>query len=70
MTLEQLASWLEEEGHAGCAEDLLCAEPASRPRKARDIADHCEEDPVYNDDQARALPGALREWAAEQEVSA
>jgi len=70
MTLDQVASWLEDDGHSGCASDLLCAAPADRPRLAREIADHCAADLVYDDDQGRALPGALREWADAQEVSA
>jgi hypothetical protein len=68
MTIHQLAMWLEDDGHAGCASDLMCAAPADRPRAAREVAGHCEADPVYDDGEARALPGELRAWAAEQEA--
>jgi hypothetical protein len=65
--LDQLVRWLEDDAHAGCAEDLMCAAPEDRPRMAREIADHCERDRRYDDGMARALPGELRAWADEQE---
>ena len=66
-TLAQLATWLEEDAHAGCAEDLRTAAPEDLPRIAREVAGHCESDRRYNDDAAAALPGLLREWADEQD---
>lgn len=69
-TVEQMAGWLEDDGHAGCAQELLCASPADRPRVARDVAVHCEQDMRYDDGLARALPGVLREWADGQETAA
>jgi len=67
-TIEQLAGWLEEDGHAGCAEDLVCAEPGHRPAAARKAADCMEQDPDgYHDGHYLALIGELREWAADQE---
>jgi hypothetical protein len=62
MKLEDLCKWLEDDGHAGCAEDLLCAKEEDRPHLAHQIADHVEED-HYDDDEGRALAPALREWA-------
>jgi hypothetical protein len=66
-TIQQLAAWLEEDGHAGCAEDLMCAQPEDRPAAARRAADCMEKDPDgYHDGHYLALIGELREWAAEQ----
>jgi len=67
-TLEQMQNFLEEDGHAGCAEDLVCASPEDRPAVARRIAEHYETDPEpYNDDYSAAMPGELRTWADELE---
>lgn len=70
-TVEQLAAWLEEDGHAGCAEDLVCAvqyHPDTAPAVARRIAGCYESDPEpYNDEFSEAMPGELREWADQQE---
>jgi hypothetical protein len=64
-TVEQLARWLEEDGHSGCASDLLTARPEDRLRVARAAADCAENDlDAYGDDIARHLPDQLREWAA------
>jgi hypothetical protein len=67
-TIQQLAAWLEEDGHAGCAEDLMCAVPHRQPAAARKAADCMEQDPDgYRDGHYMALIGELREWAAGQE---
>jgi hypothetical protein len=67
-TAKQLAGWLDEDSHPGCAEDLLCATPEDRPAAARKAADCMEHDPDgYNDGHYLALIGELREWAAGQE---
>jgi hypothetical protein len=70
-TVEQLASSLEEDGHAACAEDLVCAvryRPDTAPAVARRIAECYESDPEpYNDAFSEAMPGELRKWADEQE---
>ncbi len=67
-TIQQLAAWLEEDGHAGCAEDLMCAKPEDRPAVAGKAADCMEKDPDgYHDGHYLALIGELREWAAGQE---
>lgn len=68
VTLEQVALWLEEDGHSGCAEDLRLAAPADRARVARECADHCETDPYFDDGHAQALPGQIREWADELDL--
>jgi hypothetical protein len=67
ITRELLAEWLEDDGHAGCAEDLLCASVQDAPRVAREVADHCVTDPYYDDTQARDLPVELRAWADQLE---
>jgi hypothetical protein len=67
VTVEQLARWLEEDGHPGCAEDLACAKPEDRPAVARKAADCMEQDPDgYNDGHYLGLIGQLREWADQQ----
>lgn len=67
-TIEQLAEWLEEDGHPGCAGELLTCEPEHQAQAARSAADCAENDPDrYDDGFARALPGELREWAANQD---
>ncbi len=65
--LSELVRWLEEDGHAGCAADLEAAAPGRRAEEARRIAEHVEEEAHYDDSRGRALPVALRDWAAAQE---
>jgi hypothetical protein len=70
-TVEQLAAWMEEDGHAGCAENLLCAvayRPDTSPAVARQAAECYENDPEpYNDGFSEVMPGELRKWADQQE---
>lgn len=68
VTAEQLARWLEEDGHAGCASDLLCAERRLQPEVAREAANCMEASPdAYHDGLYTGLITQLREWANEQE---
>ena len=72
ITFDQAVRWLEEDGHAGCASDLLSATETDRPHAAREAAECAENDPDgYADDAARHLPAQLREWAdmAERELA-
>lgn len=71
--LAGVARWLEDAGHAGCAEDLAIAErdsPAAVPGLARDIADCVARDewPVPGtEDELPFLIEELRALAAERE---
>lgn len=67
MMLNEVLKWLEEDGYADCARELLAAKPEEMAAKAREIAGRCEANPKFADMQGRALPGALRTWAEERE---
>jgi hypothetical protein len=71
-TPEQLAKFMEEDGHAGCAQDFLIAVDRKTVQEqveiAYEIADCYEGDPDgYDDDFAIPMPAILREWADSQE---
>ena len=62
-TVEQLAKFMEEDGHGGCADDFR-KEPT--PEVAYLIAE-CYEHDDYMDPFAVPMPAILREWADSQE---
>lgn len=70
-SLDQLATWLEETGHSGCAGDLITTvrdNPADAPGIARACANHVASDtPASLYGEAEYLPAELRAWADAQE---
>jgi hypothetical protein len=70
-TLPRLITWLEETGHAGCAQDLMTTSrdhPWMVPDVAYHVAQHVEDDtPASLYGEAQYLPAELRAWADEQD---
>lgn len=63
-TRDDLVRFLEEDGHAGCAEELACAETLEEQRtRARLCAAHVEASPLYRDALEAGLPLLLRQFA-------
>lgn len=66
----EMAAWLRDTGHGGCADDLIAAAPADVAAVAYSIAEHVEENcGAPQDPQTEGLPDRLRNWADHREFA-